>query len=339
MIELLDVDAHTGHHLAPIRDALQRRHPVSVRRWTDAPLASAPVAMLAFPSASPGAAARAARFLARAAYGGIASNYSSRDARWGFKDQLEQRLCAHERAGGERVPRPATIVVPALAAQLAVDSLRARGCGAVIKPSNGARGEGIVIGQAPVSRAADPVVVQELVESPLVVASRKIDVRCYVVVVPGDPARSRRIGPILIRIASALYRRGEPAAEITNTAMRARLGMKPAIAPLENVAELSRRAEELRARVDSTVQGLLAACHAVSRIGRRRAMLWGLDVAVAHHDSRIWAGLLEVNVYPRLFRGEPTSDASVAHMLADDYLPELLASSAASASASSVAAR
>jgi hypothetical protein len=272
-----------------------------------------------------------ARLALEAARRGAATNAPGVDGRFGRKDQLEFALRLYTRATGRRVARPETYAVPASQLDVVVASFAAQGAACVVKPANGARGEGIAVveaGSAAPAIAAGDVVVQELVEEPLMVDGCKADLRCYVLINSARPVASRRVGPVLARLAPAPYVPGLPEAEIANTAHRRRLGLPPAIHPLDELRAVPAALQRtLIAELDDLIAELLAA-HAwwAGEHGDGqppRVLLWGLDVAVTLRGGpRVL--LLEVNPHCQLFRGVAACDALVAEMLRREFLPTLL---------------
>lgn len=280
-------------------------------------------ALLAFPHARSHIPLQALR---RAVRRGVVTNAPGAFGALGCKDLLEYALCAHGRLTGHSVPRPETYVLPGALASLAVASLHRRGLPAIIKPANGARAEGVEVlppGAAAAPRRTDEtVVVQALAREPLLVTGRKADLRVYCVVTPGRARAARRIGPTLVRVAPAPYRCGAMTAEVTNTSYRRRLGLPPAIHPMEAIPELAPIRGATLGLIETLVDDVGSLCRPDG--GRPRAMLWGLDV-LPHFDSgRLELLLLEINVYPLLFRGDPLCDDLVRAMLGREYLPLLL---------------
>jgi hypothetical protein len=286
-------------------------------------------AVLHFPaSGHRDANAAVARRVADAARSGLATNAAGADARWGRKDELELLLRAYERATGRAVRRPETIVAAGPQIPAVVASFAARGLECIVKPANRSRGEGHAIvpaGASPVPAVRGGAVVQRLATAPLLIAGHKADLRCYALVDCGRPERSRRVGPAIVRLAPAPYIRGRADAEITNGAWRRRLGLPPATFLLERAPGIDEAlVRRLAAGLDALTGDLLDAHRWwAGERGGRRVLLWGLDVLATPGGE---LSLLEINVHPRLFRGEPHCDAAVAEMLRTVYLPALAGS-------------
>ncbi len=285
----------------------------------------------------------AARALFAAACREVVTNAPGPLARLGRKDQLEYALRRFTRATGRRIRRPDT--EPAVGARLAATLRAFGGRDCIVKPANAARGESIAIvagtaTQPPADSAFPPamqLVVQELVTDPLVIAGTKTDLRCYLLVDVTARSRSCRIGPVLARGAAAPYRRLDPAAEITNTSYRRRLGLAPSIRPLAvaladdqaTYARMARSVDRLCAEVLDFVFDVLAA----ERLPTppRQVMIWGIDVLPSGRLAPDRLDLLEINIYPQLYRNDRLCDALIDQMLIADYLPAVIAASSRTA--------
>jgi len=275
-----------------------------------------------------------ARALTILAQRGIPTNGSGLLGRIGRKDQLEYALRWYEAATGSRIARPETKPCTGAGLRTALASFGERDC--IIKPANSRGGRGIQLMAAGSTPGDDfdpeaQYVVQELIRDPLVLDGSKTDLRCYLLVVPRDRVRSRRVGPVLARASVAPYARLVLEAEVTNTSLRRRLGLDPSIQPLETALAhdpgfhrtLTGAIEEM---CGSLLDFALAWRDAHAATGpAAQVMLWGLDLLVSGRPPAAEVSLLEINVYPQLHRSDPVCDALVDEMLLTDYLPELLA--------------
>jgi hypothetical protein len=257
---------------------------------------------------------------------GVATNSVGADGKWGRKDGLEFGLRAYARTTGRTVPRPETVAAVEPQVRAVVDAFAARGVVCIVKPANQARGNGIRIltpGTTWETTSDGDVVVQQLLDDPLLVSGHKADLRCYALVDGTRRDTSRRVGPIFVRLAPEPYRRAVAAAEITNTSYRRRTGLPPAIYPLDAVTPLAPAARRaLAARVERLVDEVLDARFAVAAPddGGHRVLLWGLDILPTAGGD---VSLLEVNVHPQLFRGVRRCDVLVEQMLATTYAAAL----------------
>ncbi len=278
-----------------------------------------------------------ARALSALAQRGMPTNGSGLVGRLGRKDQLEHALRWYEAATGRRIARPQTHVCTGAGLTATLASFGDRDC--IVKPANSRGGRGIHL-MAAGSVADDgfdrdaQFVVQELIRDPLVLDGSKTDLRCYLLVVPRDRARSRRVGPIFARSSAAPYERLVPEAEITNTSLRRRLGLAPSIQPLETAlgrdpafhAALLGAVEDICASLLDFVVAWRDA-HAAAAPGAQ-VMLWGLDLLVSGPPAAAEVSLLEINIYPQLHRSDLVCDTLVDEMLLTDYLPELMSPAA-----------
>jgi len=294
-------------------------------------------------SCNPATADVIAALLEEAGRCGIVTNAVGHDTAWGRKDHLEFILRAHARFTGTPVPRPETYVVlpHQLPAILADFARRDRTC--IIKPANGARGDGLRIVRPHTSDTGNAVptihddttatddclVVQELVEAPLTLGGHKIDFRCYVLIDTADASASHWCAPLFARIAGLPYARGVADAEITNCAYRARAGLAEGMFPLEHLDGLPAATHAaLLAGVDAVVSAVIAArflrARAFAPAGEpRRVLLWGLDLIATETHSGLAVRLLEVNVHPHLIIDSPTCDPAVERILGQIYAPLL----------------
>jgi hypothetical protein len=273
-----------------------------------------------------------AHLLLEAARRGVVTNAPGPLGRWGRKDQLEYGMRWYERVSGRRITRPETHPVAAVQAPLVLASFIARGLDAIVKPANAARGERLRLISSSDKldgfEEDEPVVVQELVRSPLLADGFKTDLRVYLLIDGTSRERSRRLPPILVRRAAAPYARLDERAEITNTSYRRRLGLPPDIQPLDEVSFPESIRMELRTQLHSLTEILLDALFRWKgqhdwrgNCDAARAMIWGLDVIASIEPGPLTLFLLEINVYPQLFRGDAVCDALVEDCLANAYLP------------------
>jgi hypothetical protein len=276
-----------------------------------------------------------ARILYAQARRAIPTNAAGPLGRLGRKDQLEYGLRWYARASGRRLPRPETH--PSIGAQLSTTLGTFGGRDCIVKPVNsgGGRGIHIVAGGGAADDRFDPAaryVVQELERDPLVLDGLKADLRCYLLVTTaGGRARSRRVGPVLVRSAPVPYQPLLSEAEITNTSYRRRLGLAPSIRPLEvALSHDPALCSMLRTGVEGMCEDVLDFVFAwrdefaATDPPPAQAMLWGIDLLSSGHAGTRKLQLLEINIYPQLHRDDETCDALVDTMLTDDYLPELL---------------
>ncbi len=273
--------------------------------------------------------------LQEAAECGIVSNAIDHDAAWGRKDQLEFALRAHARFTGKPVPRPETYVTSPHQLPVILADFARRDLMCIVKPANGARGDGLHIVRPHMqdSRPAtgdqdgdDCLVVQELVESPLTLRGHKVDFRCYVMIDTANRSASRWCPPLFARIAGLPYERGLANAEITNCAYRARAGLAEGMFPLEDLDGLPVATRvALLAGVDALIEAVITArflrARAFAPAGEpRRVLLWGLDLIATEVNGEIAVRLLEVNVHPHLLIGSDTCDPAVEHILGQAYV-------------------
>jgi glutathione synthase/RimK-type ligase-like ATP-grasp enzyme len=275
-----------------------------------------------------------ARVLHAAARRGVMTNASGPEGVWWRKDRLELALRWWTRQTGRVVTRPETAVVSARYVPLTLETFARRGWTAIVKPSAGARAEGVHIirpgEQAPRVWPHGTYIVQRLVAAPYLAAGRKIDLRAYILVDSASRSRSKLLPLILVRRAPLDWVQGAEVAEITNSSFKERLGLPPQIYPLELCPGIS---EPLRAEIIRSVDGLsdelLDALFAWRRGSRhntphtRRALIWGIDVLLQHGASGVEPTLLEVNVYPQMFRGDPVCDRAVEDLFGNELLPAL----------------
>ncbi len=219
---------------------------------------------------------------------GVPTNAPGPLGRLDRKDQLEYGLRWFARVSGLRIPRPETH--PSTGAQVTATFAAFNGRDCIVKPANSGGGCGLCI--VPAGNVANTwfeptatFVVQELVRDPLLLAGCKVDLRCYLLVTTLDRARSRRVGPILVRSAPVAYERLRPEAEITNTSFRRRLGLGPSIRPLESAfADDVGFCQKLRGEVERVCEGVLDFVftwrdeHAATEPPASQVMLWGIDL-------------------------------------------------------------
>ncbi len=275
-----------------------------------------------------------AELLREAACRQVVTNAIDHDAAWGRKDQLEFTLRAHARFTGSPVPRPETYVSSPQQLPVILADFARRDLTCIVKPANGARGDDLHIvrpdsGDWPSAVGDDCLVVQALVEAPLLLRGHKVDFRCYVMIDTADRDACRWWPPLFARIAGLPYERGLADAEITNCAYRSRAGLAEGMFPLEDLDGLcpATRAALLDA-VDALVDAVIAArflrAQALAPAGEpRRVLLWGLDLIATEVDGAIAVHLLEVNVYPHLLIGSDTCDPAVEGILGRAYVDVL----------------
>jgi len=281
----------------------------------------------------------------------VVTNAIDYDAAWGRKDQLEYTLRAHARFTGSPVPRPETYVASPQQLPFILTDFARRGLTCIVKPANGARGdhlqivrpdggEGNLTPQPPSlkGRGSEPwssvvgddcLVVQALVESPLLLGGHKIDFRCYAMIDTADRGACRWLPPLFARIAGLPYARGVADAEITNCAYRSRAGLAEGMFPLESLDGLRPATRDaLLEAVDALIDAVIAArflrAQALAPVGEpRRVLLWGLDLIATEVDGTIAVQLLEVNVHPHLLIGSDTCDPAVEEILGRAYVDVL----------------
>jgi len=132
-----------------------------------------------------------AELLREAACRQVVTNAIDHDAAWGRKDQLEFTLRAHARFTGSPVPRPETYVSSPQQLPVILADFARRDLTCIVKPANGARGDDLHIvrpdsGDWPSAVGDDCLVVQALVEAPLLLRGHKVDFRCYVMIDTAD---------------------------------------------------------------------------------------------------------------------------------------------------------
>lgn len=293
---------------------------------------------LALPRCALTTTAVIAALLEEAAHRGIVSNAMDHDTAWGRKDQLEFTLRAHTRFTGKPVPRPETYVASPHQLPVILADFARRGLTCIVKPANGARGDGLHIvrphrgDSLPTMNDGDGdgygddcLVVQELVEAPLTLRGRKVDFRCYLLIDTANRPSSRWCPPLFARIAGLPYTRGLADAEITNCAYRARAGLAEGMFPLEHLDGLpvtTRAAllEGVDALMDAVIAARFLRAQALAPAGEpRRVLLWGLDLIATDVNGEIAVQLLEINVYPHLLIGSDTCDPAVECILGQTY--------------------
>jgi len=294
---------------------------------------------LALPPCALTTTAVIAALLEEAAHRGIVSNAMDHDAAWGRKDQLEFTLRAHARFTGKPVPRPETYVASPHQLPVILADFARRGLTCIVKPANGARGDGLHIvrphsddslpamndGGGGDGYGDDCLVVQELVEAPLTLRGRKVDFRCYLLIDTADLHASRWCPPLFARIAGLPYARGVADAEITNCAYRARAGLAEGMFPIEHLDGLPATThaallEGVDALMDAVIAARFLRAQALAPAGEpRRVLLWGLDLIATDVNGEIAVQLLEINVYPHLLIGSDTCDPAVECILGQTY--------------------
>jgi RimK-like ATP-grasp domain/Tubulin-tyrosine ligase family len=268
------------------------------------------------------------RLLFAAEARGVLTNLAGRHGSWWRKDRLEFGLRAYTRATGRLVRRPQTFVVTGSQVAGVLDAFARRGLSCIVKPATGTAGEGLQIvqpGGVALALADVNYVVQELPASPLLVGDKKVDLRFYLQIDTTARRASRRLPPVFVRPAPAPFEPGRLVSEVTNTAYRERLNLPVAIRPLEAVDEWSPELRAwIRGELDAISDELLDALFWAFGRGPRRALLWGLDALPVLGETGPELQLLELNVYPTLYRGDPVCDDTVDAMLRYGYGASLL---------------
>jgi hypothetical protein len=275
-----------------------------------------------------------ARVLHAAARRGVMTNASGPEGAWWRKDRLELALRWWTRQTGRVVMRPETAVVSARYVPITLDAFARRDWTAIVKPAAGARAEGVHIirpgEQAPRVWPHGTYIVQRLVAAPYLADGRKVDLRAYILVDSAHRSRSRLLPLILVRRAPLDWVHGAEVAEITNSSFKERLGLPPQIYPLELCPGVSEplRAEIVRSvdRLSDELVDALFAWRGGSRHNAphtRRALIWGIDILLQHGASGVEPTLLEVNVYPQMFRGDPVCDRAVEDLFGNELVPAL----------------
>ena len=262
---------------------------------------------------------------------GVVTNLAGRHGSWWRKDRLEFGLRAYSRATGRTINRPQTFVVAGAQVSGVLDAFARRGLPAIVKPALGTGGDGVQVVQ-PGGRALvfDDLnyVVQDLPQQLLLAGDRKVDVRFYLTLDTTTRRGSRRLPPVFVRAAPAPYQPGRLASEITNTAFRQRRGLPVGIRPLDGVTEWSPEIRaQIRTGLDALTDELLDAIFWAFGRGPRRALLWGLDALPVLTEDGVELSLLELNVYPTLYRDDSTCDGIVDAMLRYGYAPAVRAGS------------
>ena len=258
--------------------------------------------------------------LARAARRGQITNATGNDGNLGIKSELARLLDEFETATGCCVRRPRTWIVrggaPAEFAAAARPYSRF-----IFKPGNNARGLGIRIGDLGGERCDDggTWIKQELLADPLLVGGYKADIRAYVVIDTTSRANCAMPNEMLVRVAALPYRRGKLYAELTNSAVRQRLGLSPSTTLLEAtdaIAPLARRriAAQVKAASQAFLDGYFWYAGTQPACGSR-VLLWGLDFFIGGPASDYAASLLEVNAYPSLFVTDKDYGDAMIHVI------------------------
>jgi hypothetical protein len=268
-----------------------------------------------------------------ASWRGTATNANTSYQQWDAKDGLEYTLRAYEAYSGHTVKRPRTTVGLGREALYHITRLRQQGKDSIVKPAHGGLGRGIRTYQANGVTATRRLprmqyVVQEVVQSPLLIRGRKADARVHALIDPENRARSRWIAPVLLRIGGVPYVPGRADAENLNYSYQRSHGLRPTIAPLSSIDGISGdRREEIREATRMLVTELIDAFFWFGRSFPRvpnRVFLWGIDAALVDTRNMVSALLLENNIRPQLYRGEPSCDRAMEDLLRDAHLGALL---------------
>jgi [lysine-biosynthesis-protein LysW]--L-2-aminoadipate ligase len=250
------------------------------------------------------------------------------------KDTVEYALRTLTRRSGIVVSRPYTFIASGENVPAAIEYFSQTHRTAIAKPAGNARGEGIVIvrpgDQVASSWPSRRHVVQDLVAAPLTIDGVKIDLRAYVLVRSDNRDASGLVGPILVRRASSAWHPGEEISELTNTALRHRLGLNADIVPLEDLRLDAPIETAIRSELRTLAATLIDAAQLWTSDEPRPVVqggplvqMWGIDALVVKNDGGTRLALLEVNIYPQLFRGAVRADRAVARLLADEYTAAL----------------
>jgi hypothetical protein len=277
------------------------------------------------------------RVMLEASRRGVVTNALGRAREWGPKHQQELKLRRYERATGQVVSRPETYIARPheLPEALAIFGQRGESC--LVKPSFGEGGQGIRVvrpGEPFTPSDNSTLVVQPLIPEPLLVEGYKADIRCYLLIDPGDERASRRVGPIFLRRAAMPYVPMSLASEITNTSYRFRHGFPADMRPLHATSGIS---ADLRAQIIAQLESVASALvnayfwnsihdstnGTSGSEGPNRAILFGVDVLVAGPWSKPRLLFLETNPFPGFYRNLPDCDQAVDQMLSWEYLPVL----------------
>ncbi|HVS07143.1 MAG TPA: hypothetical protein VHK65_13405 [Candidatus Dormibacteraeota bacterium] len=254
---------------------------------------------------------------------------------WGPKHELELRLRSYSRGTGRRLSRPETLIAERAQLPTVLKSFARRGIDCIVKPAFGAWGAG---SQAlrpdspwqPISDAKQ-FVVQQLVPRPVLLGSRKIDLRCHVLIDVDSRERCKLIAPVLVRRAGTTYVRGDDDAEINNLTYQRQRGLHSSILPIDQmigIPEPTRRA--IMRGLETLAADLVDAYFFWARSIRashpewivpRRVLVWGIDVGISRSRQGIALLLLENNTRPQLLRNAASCDRAMAAMLLSNYLP------------------
>jgi glutathione synthase/RimK-type ligase-like ATP-grasp enzyme len=266
---------------------------------------------------------------------GVISNVTGPEGLWWRKDRLEMALRWWSRQTGIAIRRPRTVVVTEANVPIALEAFARHGQSAYVKPATGARAEGLHI--VPAGEQVRRIwpkgtyVVQQLVDDPYLSQGRKLDLRAYVLMDTASRARSRLLPTILVRRALASWKLGVEIAEITNTSFKQRLGLPPHIQRLDqdpHIPESEKR--EIHRSVDRLTEDMLDAVFAWRRgqahspLATQRVLLWGIDILLQRTENSIESILIEVNIYPQLYRGDAACDQAVDDMLTTQMLPAMV---------------
>jgi len=277
------------------------------------------------------------RLLNEAAKRGAITNIPGGFGAWWRKDAQEYALRAHERTTGRPVPRPPTIVLSGRQLPAALRQLALAGRPAMVKPVRGSGGSQMaIVRPGDTFRPRDPdgrYVVQPVVPGPFRLAGHKADLRFYLLIDTASRPASRRLTTAFVRMAAASYAYGRHHAEITNSSLRLRARLPPAIWPLDEVAAWPHETRRMISeRLDDLAEELLdavfqAVARRRARTGRppaRRILFWGLDALLTGTLSDPSLEFLEVNTHPHLYRGARHCDETVDALFRYAVLPALL---------------
>ncbi|MDR9432577.1 MAG: hypothetical protein RI539_00295 [Spiribacter sp.] len=184
----------------------------------------------------------------------------------------------------------------------------------IVKPANGARGEGIYLLDAANQVPRTPGwVVQHYIDQPHTVEGYKYVLRLYVLVTSIEPLRIDRFYEGSVKLASAPYdpnERQNPYAFLTNPDVNARNPQAPVIfQPLASYCEWLRDqghdADALFQEIDDLIvrtvmaacEGMRKRCRAEHGVAGQTYELFGLDCLV---DASLRPWLLECNLSPSL---------------------------------------
>lgn len=277
------------------------------------------------------------QILLRASERGVVTTAPGWDGEWDAKDSFELLLRSYQIATGVVVPRMPTTCVSREELAAVVEKHTKQGSMCVLKPTEGVAGEGIVIA-VPTHPMPDlpelRYVVQPLLQSPLLIDGRKVDIRCHLMLDADEPDASRLVAPVLLRRGAMEWTPGGHAAEVLNSHVPSPDGERPWLVPLglmKNIPESTRL--KIRESV-ATAMALFVSAYswrARTRNRRRvpnRLLLWGVDVLLESSGEAINSYISEVNVFPQLFREMPEADSATVEMLGGPYIEALMGKAA-----------